>query len=142
MASIILIGDVQVRMDGYALALEGIGHHVELCRTPHAARNRLGEPRADLVVIDVTSPDGGMGLLCGQVGAAWPGVTTLALVPYHDFSQTKLKQMGLWAPTEVLVHPVPDIHLVSTAARLLRHSPGIGQAFGEGARSPTLHEPI
>lgn len=112
MADILLIGETRARMDAYALALDSAGHEVELCETAHAARDRLFGDRTDLVVIDVTSPDGGSGLLCGQAHAAWPDTPILALAPFRDFSQTKLGQMGLWTPTEVLVHPVGPEQLV------------------------------
>ncbi|MFK7941704.1 MAG: hypothetical protein AB8B85_02140 [Paracoccaceae bacterium] len=123
MAEILLIGDTQVRMDSYALTLSAIGHDVELCGTLYAARDRLSGPAVDLAIVDVTSPDGGLGLLCGQIVAAWAKVRTLALTPYHDFSHTKLEQMGLWKPTNALVHPVSDVRLVQSVTQLL--APGV-----------------
>ena len=119
MADILLIGDRQARMDSYALTLSAVGHEVELCRTDHAARDRLFGPAVDLVVVDITTPDSALGLFCGQASAAWPGVKVLALAPFRDFSHTKLDQMGLWEPTDVLVHPVTDYRLVENCGRVL-----------------------
>ena len=119
MADILLIGDTQARMEAYALALSALGHSVELCVTAHAARDRLAGPAVELVVVDIDKPDGGMGLLCGQACAAWPAVKLIALAPFRDFSQTKLVQMGLWEPTEVMVHPISDARLVDTISHVL-----------------------
>lgn len=123
MANILLIGETRARMDSYALTLSAVGHEVELCRTDHAARERLFGPVVDLVIVDVTTPDSAMGLFCGQASAAWPDVRVLALAPFRDFSHTKLDQMGLWQPTEVLVHPVCDRRLVENCGRVLAWAP-------------------
>lgn len=119
MTLILLIGETHVRMDTYALALNATGHQVELCRSAYAARDRLFGIEPEMVIVDVTSPDGGLGLLCVQARAAWPRARILALTPYSDFSQTKLVQMGLWTPTEMLVHPVSAEQLVLRIVTML-----------------------
>lgn len=135
MAEILLIGDNQARIDAYALAISALGHEVDICRSAHAARDRFSGSQPDLVVVDVTSPDGGSGILCGQALAAWPRVQILALAPFRDFSRTKLEQMGLWRPTAMLVHPVGPDRLVRQVVAMTHANAPSPTAAPAAARS-------
>ena len=125
MTEVLLIGDTQTRLDSYALSLSATGFSVEICLSQHAARSRLELPAVQIAILDVVSIDGGWGLLCEQIHSAWPHVKVIALSPTADFSQTKLVEMGLWAPDQLLVHPVSNELLVTTVLAALGSDTGL-----------------
>ena len=119
MADVVFIGANLARADAYGLALSEAGHEVEVFSDPVTARQRLGGEAADLAVIEVTSADGGPGLLVGQTRAAWPECRILALTALHEAETSKLSEMGLWNPDLSLPVGVPPTRIVQHAAALL-----------------------
>lgn len=118
MFSILFVGEDTCLAQSCALWLNAAGHAVETATNIFRARDRLCGEACDVAVIDVRSPDGGMGLLIEQARAAWPGCRVIALVPPAGFSRSKVHEMGLWTPDSVLVHPIGEAALVSAIADL------------------------
>ena len=119
MAQILIIGEAVARADALALALSEKGHEVEILCDPAQARARLGNDPADIAIIEVSSTDGGPGMLVGQTKAAWPECRIIALTASRDVETSKLVEMGLWDPELTLAAPVDPAQLVRAVARLL-----------------------
>ena len=119
MADIVFIGANLARADAYGLALSEAGHEVEVFSDPTSARHRLGDKPADLAVIEVSSADGGPGLLVGQTRAAWPDCRIIALTSLRDADTSNLREMGLWKPDLSLPESVPPAQVVRHVAALL-----------------------
>ena len=106
MSRILLVGDDAPLLHSHSRALGDAGHRVELAPDVFRARDRLSGDACDLVVIDIRSPDGGLGLLIEQARAAWTDCRVVALVHRADIHRSKVHQMGLWTPDLVLVLPI------------------------------------
>lgn len=123
MFRILIVGDDAPLVHSYARSLDDAGHRVELAPDVLRARDRLSGEPCEVVVIDVGSPDGGLGLLIEQARAAWPGCAVVALVRRTDIDRSKVHQMGLWTPDEMLVLPVSGGEVVRTVERLAAGRP-------------------
>lgn len=133
MSSILFVSDDAPLVQSHARLLGDAGHAVEIAPDVFCARDRLSGEPCELVVIDVRSPDGGMGLLIEQARAAWPGCAVVALVQRPDVRRTKVHEMGLWTPDAVLVRPVSGEALVGAVCAL-----GGRPAEVEGSRRAVL----
>lgn len=118
MLSILIVAEDPCLLHAQAGWLDRAGHAVELAPNVFRARDRLSGEPCNVVVIDVRSPDGGMGLLIEQARAAWPGCAVVALVERPDVKKTKVHEMGLWTPDVMLVHPVTEKRLLRAVAEL------------------------
>ena len=123
MSRILLVGDDAALVHSHTRALGDAGHRVELAPDVFPARDRLSGDACDVVVIDVRSPDGGLGLLIEQARAAWPDCTIVALVQRADVQRSKVHQMGLWTPDLVLVLPVSGAELARTIETVIAAEP-------------------
>lgn len=128
MPSILIVAEDPRLLHAQAGCLDRAGHAVELAPDVFRARDRLSGEPCDIVVIDVRSPDGGMGLLIEQARAAWPGCAVVALVERPDVKKTKVHQMGLWTPDVMLVHPVTEKRLLQAVAELSEGADSAGAA--------------
>lgn len=124
MASILIVSLDYALSQAQAGLLENAGHQVEITPSPFHARNRLSGEACQIVLIDVRSPDGGMGLLIEQAHAAWPGCAVIALVRCGDLRRSKVHEMGLWTPDASLVHPFSPDDLLGTVASMGSRSSG------------------
>lgn len=113
MASILIVGDDLALMQSQEKLLLKEGHRVETARDMFQARERLAGPPCDFVLIDVRSPDGGMGLLIEQARAAWEGCKVIAMLQRPDQGRGKVQEMGLWTPDRELIHPVAPADLLA-----------------------------
>lgn len=111
MASILIVGDDIALLQSQAKLLEEADHRVEIAETSFQARERLAGPACDFILIDLRSPDGGMGLLIEQARAAW-GCKVIAMVQNSEPQRSKIHEMGLWTPDLELVHPVEPADLL------------------------------
>ena len=112
MASILIVGDDVALMQSQEKLLMDAGHQVEIARDMFRARERFSGPACDFVLIDVHSPDGGMGLLIEQARAAWEGCKVIAMLQRSDQQRSKVHEMGLWTPDRELIHPVGPAELL------------------------------
>lgn len=124
MARILIVGDNAALVQAQTDLLEKAGHRVEAASDTFRARDRLSGEACDFVVIDVRSPDGGMGLLIEQARAAWPGCVVVAQVLRADLRRTKVHEMGLWTPDAALIHPVSAEDLLGTVTALSDRAAG------------------
>lgn len=130
MASILIVAEDPRVLHAQTGWLDRAGHAVELAPDVFRARDRLSGERCDVVVIDVRSPDGGMGLLIEQARAAWPGCAVVAQVERPDVKRTKVHEMGLWTPDVMLVHPVTERRLLGALAELSQSADTAGATAG------------
>lgn len=135
MSSILIVSEDACLLHAQTGSLERAGHLVELAPDVFRARDRLSGEACEIVVIDVRSPDGGMGLLIEQTRAAWPGCGVIALVERPDLGRTKVHQMGLWTPDVVLVHPIGGERLMRAVTDLADclEAPASPEAATQGA---------
>ncbi len=133
MCSILIVCEDACLLHAQAGRLDRAGHRVELAPDVFRARDRLSGDPCDVVVIDVRSPDGGMGLLIEQARAAWPGCAVMALVERPDVKRSKVHEMGLWTPDATLVHPVPGERLVREVAKLSGQARSAGDPAAKGS---------
>lgn len=123
MVSIVLFDESPSRSDAFGLALSAAGHDVEVMIDLVAARSRLEGAPADLMIVSVSSTDGGPGHLVGQCRAAWPDCRTIALMARADGDRSMLSRMGLWEPHHTVTRPISPDRLVRTVAALIAHPP-------------------
>src|SRR5690625_4459214 len=103
MASILIVGDDLALIQSQETLLMDAGHHVEVARDMFRAQERLSGPPCDFVLIDMRSPDGGMGLLIEQGRAAWKGCKVIAMLRRKKQPRSKVHEMGLWTPDRELI---------------------------------------
>lgn len=130
MSSILIVAEDPFLLHAQAGWLDRAGHRVEMAPDVFRARDRLSGDPCAMIVIDVRSPDGGMGLLIEQARAAWPSCVVVALVERPDVKKTKVHQMGLWTPDVMLVHPVTEQRLLGAVAELPEGADSAGRKAG------------
>lgn len=119
MVTIVLFDESAARSDAFGLALNAAGYEVEVMSDLIQARSRLEEAPAGLMIVGVSSTDGGPGHLVGQCRAAWPDCRIIALMARANAETSILSQMGLWQPDMTLTRPVSPDRLVRAATSLL-----------------------
>lgn len=119
MAQILIVSETPARPDALALELAGFGFDVEPIRTASNARDRLSRPAPDAVVVEVSSPNSGTGMLIGQARAAWPDTVIVALTSFGDGQDSALDRMGLWKPDLTLPSRIGGVRLARQLDKVL-----------------------
>jgi CheY-like chemotaxis protein len=121
MAKVLIVSETPARPDALALELVGLGFEVEAFGTAAKARDRLNGPAPDAVVVEVSCPNSGMGMLVGQARAAWPGTIIVALTTFGDAQDSMLDQMGLWHPDLTLPSRTGAVRLARQLTHVLKN---------------------
>ncbi len=117
-ASILIVEDSTLAIDAFTLLLEEAGYTVHSARTVADATNRGREKYIELMLLDLTLPDGsGLDVIDALRKSGHAPRATLAMTGHTD---PELRQKCLDAGcADVMVKPVPIRDLLRQIERLL-----------------------
>ncbi len=117
-AAVLIVEDYAYAADALRLLFEATGYRVRVAGTAAAAVQACAEQRPDLMLLDLTLPDGnGIGVLAETAAAGTSPRVTVALTGHDDAKiRDACKSAGCVA---VLVKPVPPRDLLVRAAAWL-----------------------
>jgi len=122
MAVILVVEDERLLLWSLVRRLEGLGHTVLQASSLGEACAELGRSRADLIILDLSLPDGHGLDLVEQRSELAGGTPVLVVTAVRDAGdEARAKQLGV---SEFLVKPVSHDALARLVARhLAPHSP-------------------
>jgi CheY-like chemotaxis protein len=118
-AEILVVEDNELAADALRLLLETVGHRVRVARTAAAMVRACAERPVDLMLLDVTLPDGsGLDALVTATSEGTAPRMSVALTGHDDRAMTeRCRQAGCMA---VLLKPVPPRELLRRVAEWLQ----------------------
>lgn len=115
-ADILIVEDHPLAADALRLLFEATGYRVRVASTVAQAVRACAEHTADLMLLDITLPDGdGLSVLAQAAAAGTTPRTTVALTGHDDRAMVeRCRSAGCH---DVLVKPVPPRDLLTRAAQ-------------------------
>jgi two-component system, NtrC family, response regulator PilR len=118
-ANVLIVEDHPLAADAWRLLFEATGYHVRIAATAATAVTACAERSVDLMVLDLTLPDGsGLDVLAAASAAGTAPRVTVALTGHDDRAVAEqCRRAGCIA---VLVKPIAPRELLARAAEWLR----------------------